>query len=228
MIMQFIKRLKSKLSFSSSLEDGGERVDLILTTDPEAQKLDMYQKSHLFRYNYAVSIIEPGSVVGDFACGTGYGSMLLAKKAQHVLGIDIDETVIKSIQKRYATTQNVEFLSANLLDLKYENELDILVSFETIEHFTELDILRLLQIFHRGLKPNGRLVFSTPYLQEASATALQMGFHKTFEINEVRIKNWLQKSNFDLVKFHYQDYQSHHVVEHLDKPDFIICEARKK
>ena len=190
--------------------------------------MDIYQKSHFRRYEFAKDYIKDGLVCGDFACGTGYGSVMLAVKAQKVIGADINEEVITTIRKRYAEIINVEFLNVNLLDIKFEETLECVISFETIEHFSEEDIPKLFAIFYKSVKQNGRLIFSTPYMQEESKAALEMGHHLTFYINEEKIERWLYDAGFIVESYIYQNYETHNLQKIIDKKDFILCVAIKK
>ena len=214
---------------SNPLGGNGERVDIQLQgqTDIDFEKLDMYQKSHFKRYQFAKTIVQPGEVCGDFACGTGYGSVMIAEKAKHVTGADLDTVVVNAIKERYKEKQNVTFLNENLLHLTFANHFDTIVSFETIEHFTEENIKKLLKIYNVALKENGKLIFSTPYMQERSEDAVKLGFHLTFYIDEQKINSWLNEAGFKATIFKYQNYSTHHIHDKLDKKDFIICVATK-
>ena len=185
-------KLKEKMLWKVDLEDNGERVDIRYNGNVDFDKLDLYQKSHYRRYEFARDFVTPGGTCGDFACGTGYGSVMLSEKCKKVIGADIDSIVINEITSRYKKFNNVQFLMANLLEIGYENLFESIVSFETIEHFEEQNIRSLLRVYHRALKPSGRLIFSTPYMQERSDAALKLGFHLSFCINEETIERWLK------------------------------------
>lgn len=212
---------------SNPLGGNGERVDIQLQKGVEFDKLDIYQKNHLRRYEFAKEQVEAGTICGDFACGTGYGSVLISDKANKVVGADLDTFVINTIQERYKEKHNVSFLNLNLLNLNFENFFDTILSFETIEHFEEYDIKLLLKIFANALKENGQLIFSTPYIQEKSEAAIELGFHLTFYIDEKKIENWLKEAGLKIESMHYQNYDTHLVKKELVKKDFIICVARK-
>ncbi|MFA6391476.1 MAG: class I SAM-dependent methyltransferase [Patescibacteria group bacterium] len=217
----------NKPAASGELEGNGERVDIKYQKDAQFDKFDLYQKSHYRRYEFARDYITTGSVCGDFACGTGYGSMMLAEKSQKVIGVDLNSEVIEKIKERYANVKNVEFINSNLLDLKYSLEFDSIISFETIEHLMEDDIVKLLNIYHKALKLGGKLIFSTPYMQERSENAIKLGFHQTFYINEEKIMQWLKATGFTIECFKYQNYQTHLIQETLGHKDFIISVAKK-
>ncbi len=192
------------------------------------KKFDMYQKSHYKRYVYAQSLIMSEDVVGDFACGSGYGSMMLAQRAAKVIGVDINGDVIEEVKLRYKKSENTTFFHSDVLNLNFVGHFDKIVSFETVEHLKEEDIRKLFNIYHRALKEGGVLIFSTPYNQEKSEIAIKMGFHLTFYIVEETVMNWLEQAGFELQKFYYQNYVAHDLVDDLGHKDFIITVASKK
>ena len=222
----FVLAVRSFHLSKINLDGNGERVDIFYSGNIKFDELDKYQKSHYRRYEYAKSIILPGKVVGDFACGTGYGSIMLAEKSSRVISVDIAQDVIEQIKVRYRNVKNVEFVYANILDLGYQSLFDYIVSFETVEHLKENEIHKLFEVFSRALKPGGTLIFSTPYLQEKNEQAINMGFHSTFNINESKIGQWLSENGFSPELFKYQNYQTHNIEDRIDKKDFIICVAR--
>lgn len=209
------------------LDGDGERVD-INYYKMKYDHFDMYQKSHFHRYKFAQNYIQNTNTVGDFACGSGYGTMMLSEKAGNVIGADLNTEVISYITDRYGKEKKVLFLNKNLLDLEYEDHFDVIISFETVEHFAEEDIPVLFKIYNKALKKGGLLIFSTPYNQEKCENAIKMGFHLTFYIVEDTIKQWLSDTGFDLKRNYYQNYSKHDVVEELEQKDFIITVANKK
>jgi SAM-dependent methyltransferase len=211
----------------SPLAKGGERVDIDLTRPLREDRLDIYQLSHLRRYQFAQTHIERGAVVADFACGTGYGSVLLASRAARVVGGDRDEATIAAARSRYGGNKNLEFQLVDLIDLSTVGAFDSIVSFETLEHFSITDLGRLLFKFSQALRPGGNLIFSTPYKQVDSAAAQALGWHQTFMIDELKLRTWLGTASFDAPSFYYQDYATHEVAKCCEAPDFIIGIARK-
>lgn len=215
-----VKKIKSLFS---DLENHGERVDIFFKKD---FLLDENEKCHLKRYNFAKSYMNETERVGDFACGTGYGSVILASKAKSVVGLDIDGRVIEKVKDRYKDVSNLEFLESDLLKMDFEAEFETIVSFETIEHLKEEDILKLLTLFHKALKPSGKLIISTPYMQKNDRQALA-GFHETFFIDEEKIKNWMAKTGFKIRDFYYQSYDWPAVSKADVSKEFIISVAEK-
>ncbi len=118
------------------------------------------RQEHLHRYAFAAALVD-GKVVLDAACGEGYGSELLAAHASEVVGVDIDGPTITRARKTYAARRNLRFEHASVLELPLKAaSVDVVVSFETLEHLAEQDIM--LMEFHRVLRPEGLLLISTP------------------------------------------------------------------
>ena len=219
-MFSFFKRKKK-------LDGDGERVD-INYYKIRYENFDMYQKSHYHRYKFAQNYIKNTDVVGDFACGSGYGTMMLAEKAKQVIGVDFNEEVVYYISERYAKQQKASFVANNLLNIDYEDVFDVIVSFETVEHLTEDNIVKLFDKYNKALKKGGRIIFSTPYNQEESEAAIKMGFHLTFYIVEETIYKWMENAGFEIESVKYQSYEEHEVCDSLEKKVFIICTGKKR
>jgi|ERR1700722_11387284 len=136
---------------------GGERCYF-----PEgAGTVEEMAKDHYYRYIFAVEAIGDNKAVLDAACGSGYGSMMLAEKAKSVMGVDVSAHAIDFAKKQYKkdglTFQVVDFNKKFPLA---DNLFDVIVSFETIEHLYGQD--NMLSEFRRVLKPGGTLFISTP------------------------------------------------------------------
>jgi len=54
--------------------------------------------AHLHRYAFALNFIERKDVL-DLACGEGYGSLLMSKLSNRVIGVDIDSQIIEHAKK---------------------------------------------------------------------------------------------------------------------------------
>ena len=111
-----------------------------------------------FHYRMACEYITAEDRVLDIACGTGRGSAVLAEKAGHVVGVDLDPDCIdraRSLPQKNLTFVCDDACQPGLPDASF----DVVTSFETIEH---LDPTRFLAQLRRVIKPGGRLILSTP------------------------------------------------------------------
>jgi len=121
----------------------------------------MVEEAHLARYRYACAFVR-GKDVLDLACGTGYGSFMLAEAgARSVLGIDLSEEAIShAIAKYSAPSLRYTRGNAQALDSLPSSSIDIVVSFETIEHLPEPSKYAL-EVW-RVLRDEGLYIVSTP------------------------------------------------------------------
>lgn len=114
---------------------------------------------HIGRYLFASSYV-CGKTVLDAACGSGYGTAILAQRAYRVVGIDISKEAV-AYCKQYYQSDNTQFVNMDCTNLAFPKEsFDLIVSFETLEHVKKVE--RFVQELHRVLKPDGQLIISTP------------------------------------------------------------------
>lgn len=112
---------------------------------------------HVFRYGFACRYVKRKRVL-DIACGEGYGAASLQMAGAHsVVGIDLSETACIHARRRYGLDARTG--TADRIPLP-DGSVDIVVSFETIEHVTHPT--RFLDECYRVLGPQGTLVISTP------------------------------------------------------------------
>ncbi len=124
----------------------------------DAGRLSPYWGEHAARYVFALPFVENKRVL-DIACGTGYGVGLLRSAARFVVGVDIDAEAAREAKNECG--ENAEVLLGNGLGLPFEAEVfDVITSFETLEHLHERRAF--LGELHRVLKPDGKLILSTP------------------------------------------------------------------
>ena len=113
---------------------------------------------HRSRYRFAAQFAS-GQRVLDVASGAGFGLRMLREAgASSVIGLDYDPSAIVEARRMEPAARLVRG-DATSLPLATAS-LDLVVSFETIEHVP--DAAALVAEIRRVLRPGGRLVLSTP------------------------------------------------------------------
>lgn len=143
--------------------------------------------THINRYAFAKSFVN-NKVVLDMACGSGYGTQILAERAKKVYGVDLASDAIEFAQKHHIE-DNIQFCNSSIekFNLK-ENKADIVVSFETIEHIEDTDLYFKCVI--NNVKENGICIISTPVV-------MNNGQSKTnpYHVNEFTIERFKEELN---------------------------------
>jgi 2-polyprenyl-3-methyl-5-hydroxy-6-metoxy-1,4-benzoquinol methylase len=137
--------------------DVHERLSLEMVSDHT-----LIATEHVHRYEFAARLCDGARVV-DLACGTGYGSAVLARGARSVRGIDIDVATIESAMRSAPPDLPVSFIAADALAwLRHCDpvDVDVIVCFEGLEHMEQLDdvITELARLADGGVK----LIVSVP------------------------------------------------------------------
>jgi SAM-dependent methyltransferase len=157
---------------------------------------DLYQVEHIQRYEWALDYCQ-GKRVLDVACGTAYGSTILAQRgAAQVVGVDISIEAVTSTGKR---PTRLALANSDACKLPFTaHTFDVVVSFETIEHLASPE--HLLEEISRVLKPGGLCICSSPnrdflpssgkkeinpfHISEMSYEEFDGLFAKYFEVSE--------------------------------------------
>jgi ubiquinone/menaquinone biosynthesis C-methylase UbiE len=102
--------------------------------------------------------LAPSDVVLDVGCGTGYFTMLIKNKADHVVGVDIDCAALRIAGE---FTPECDFINADVtkLPIKDKSATKVLCT-EVLEHVE--DDVGLMMECHRTLTDGGTLVCSSP------------------------------------------------------------------
>ncbi|MBN1526156.1 MAG: methyltransferase domain-containing protein [Candidatus Omnitrophica bacterium] len=118
---------------------------------------------HVARYGFACRFVRKGCVGLDIACGSGYGTDMLAKKdASKWCGVDVSPEAIAYAAAHYRD-ERLEFLRSDALELKFPPaSFDMIVSFETIEHFERSKAEQFLRSISGLLKEGGSFIISCP------------------------------------------------------------------
>lgn len=101
-------------------------------------KINYVERNHLIRYKYALGLLKPNWRVLDIACGSGYGSKMIAELGCSVVGCDISDEAL-NLCKKFNDHKNIEWKKLNLTEVKdnFSQKFDAIVCFETLEHIAE-------------------------------------------------------------------------------------------
>ncbi|MGV7118372.1 methyltransferase domain-containing protein [Paenibacillus kyungheensis] len=172
---------------------------------------------HKQRYHAILDLVKNKKVL-DAACGEGYGTNLISQRAEFVWGIDISEDSIQWANEAYHST-NIEFKVSDIKSLPIsDHSVDVVVSFETIEHVDEQAQKKFLSEIKRVLKHDGILIMSTPDKRLYSDV---VGFTNKFHIKEFydhEFQNFLE-SDFKYTHMFRQGFKtfSHLASCHTEK-----------
>ncbi len=157
---------------------------------------------HMDRYKLAQRLITSGMEVLDAACGTGYGTEMLASVGANVYGVEISEHAL-AWAKEHQRAKNIKFIQGDLnIPLPFDDSMfDVIVSFETLEHVGNQE--NMLSEFKRVLKKGGILILSSPDREVITEKAHAVN---EFHINELSKSEFLQKltSRFELRELYGQ------------------------
>lgn len=173
----------------------GERLETHIFTENTIE--------HLHRYGVAAQL-SVGKKVLDIASGEGYGSNLLSEVAQEVIGVDISADAVEKAKKKYQKN-NLDFLvgSADRIPLP-DRSVDIVVSFETIEHHDKHD--EMLVEIKRVLRERGLLIISSPNKLNYSDRANYKNPFHVKELYEEEFKTLIKKYFQSTTFLHQQTF----------------------
>jgi ubiquinone/menaquinone biosynthesis C-methylase UbiE len=192
---------------------------------------------HLHRYALAMEIVKDKLVL-DLASGEGYGSNLIADKARKVFGVDISQEAVSHAKGKYKK-DNLEFLqgAADKIPLP-DNSVDVVVSFETIEHHDQHE--KMFSEMKRVLHPDGMLILSSPeksvyyqrdpenkfHIKEITIRELEtlvtkyFKYHK-FYTQQVIVGSLVLQSNRELIDFATYDGDFKKITDQLKQEAFF-------
>ena len=140
-----------------------------METETGAEFIDAAHVRHIMRYVNAAKLLDKNDIVLDAACGTGYGSKILAEHCHSVIGVDSSNEALEEARKD--KSPRCQFVQADLLTSSL-GSIHKIISIETIEHFTRENGQRLLNNFYKWLGRPGTLIISTPYCLQSGPSPI--------------------------------------------------------
>lgn len=144
----------------------------VLTDHADYWNADQYEQSSDLQYRWAMSYLKKLQVQGnerilDVGCGDGRITTAIAKALPngYVVGVDFSDSMLeKSLKnKKDSGLKNLFFEKRNAVQLDYENEFDLIVSFSCL-HWVP-DYFAALKGIEKALTPGGKvfLYFAPDY-----------------------------------------------------------------
>ncbi|TAK60585.1 MAG: class I SAM-dependent methyltransferase [Bacteroidetes bacterium] len=154
---------------------------------------------HVARYRFAKKFVN-NSVVVDFACGSGYGSsILLEGEPRKVIGIDISQSAINYAKSHFHSSL-LEYHKGSVVLLSAMRDINIVVSFETIEHLE--NYASFLEAVFRALSSDGTFIVSTPVRLK--------GTLEDKPKNPYHIREWNSKEFIELISGYFKHIEIYH------------------
>ncbi len=104
-----------------------------------------------------LNLLEPNSTVLDAACGAGRYMSFLLEAGHTVIGIDQAQGMLSQAKKKFP---NVQTEQVGLQEMSFMNIFNGVICMDALEHVCPEDWMRILENFHRALKPKGYLYFT--------------------------------------------------------------------
>lgn len=197
-----------------------ERIDPDTVSVKESNGFETLQL-HLERYRYAAKFLKEG-ICGDIACGTGYGSYLLASGyssyVKTVIAVDIDLPSIEHANKRYAHPA-IQFICTDAQFFKSPTVLNNIISLETIEHLVKPK--EFIYNLTCQLQKGGRFIASVPITPSMDANPYHL--HDFTKTSFIKL---MEGTGLALVDFMIQ-VQPYQLFSVLNKKDGRSKDLRK-
>lgn len=149
--------------------------------DYYARRADEYERiydkperqSDLERLKEAIPGLLDGRHVLEIACGTGYWTQFVAKRAASVLATDVNESVLVLARGKPYPRNNVSFERLDIYaDERVTQRFDAGLAAFWWSHVPRQDLGRFVEHFHRRLEADARVVYLDNRYVEGSSSPL--------------------------------------------------------
>lgn len=150
-----------------------------------------------------------GSCKGLRVCEIGVGQgflcdTILSQSPERFVGIDVALSYLQNLENR----NGVELFLANAETLPFENEFDLIVSTDVMEHV--LNVGSYLYCINKALVKGGRAAIRVPYREGLLNYSPHFGYQHQFghlrSFNKDILRTSLEQAGFRLNEFHLDGY----------------------
>jgi SAM-dependent methyltransferase len=122
-------------------------------------------RRHRARYEFAAQFVQPDAMALDCACGSGYGSEILARSAKGVIGVDKSPEALEWA-KAHHDAATIRFMRRDIEEIAFQaGSFGAVVTLETLEHLPPEVCWPFLANAATWVQPGGVLVASSPMLR---------------------------------------------------------------
>lgn len=188
-----------------------ERMDTLFAPTYDERWGGYINPTHRRMVERFLALLPPHAHLLDAACGTGKYWPLLLENGRSLLGTDQSEGMLRQAQAKFP---NVPVEKLGLQELSLRETFDGITCIDAMENVFPEDWPRVLQNFHRALKPGGLLYFTVEIPEDELPTvfreAVDAGlpvvegewvhdgaYHYYPAMEQVRI--WVEAAGFDIV-----------------------------
>jgi 2-polyprenyl-3-methyl-5-hydroxy-6-metoxy-1,4-benzoquinol methylase len=159
---------------------------------------------YLMELGAMMGLMPQGGRLLDMGCGTGWTSVLFAKKGFHVVGQDLVPEAVEAGRRLKAQNgiEHLEFISGDYESLTFNEEFDVVVFFDCLHH--AVDEVSALRSAYRALKPGGICITSEPgrgHARRSAAVAAEFDVTER-DMHPAKIKRAAKKVGFSSASVH--------------------------
>jgi SAM-dependent methyltransferase len=111
------------------------------------------------------------AAVLDYGCGEAMSADALAEKCGTLYLFDTAPNVREKLRGRFASYRNIVVLPSDGLDTVGDGSLDLVIANSLLQYLQHREFEDLLEVWHRKLKPDGRLVIADVLPPDLDAVA---------------------------------------------------------
>lgn len=154
--LEFTRKLKSTLQELSKIPIDEKSDEVSIPVYLHNNFLVKWIFINRFKVAYRLANFKNKTVL-DYGCGSGLFLQSLSSEITKGIGVDLDITIAKKIINQ----NNIELIQINNeRDIEKISNVDIITSFDVLEHVTNLDLV--LKLFDKILLQTGKMIISGP------------------------------------------------------------------
>lgn len=175
-----------------------------------------------------LSLLPPGGMILDAACGAGRYIPFLLERTHSILGIDQSQGMLVRAKNNFP---EVQFEKVGLQEMAYQAVFDGAICMDAMENVCPEDWPLVLNNFHRALKPRGCLYFTAETIENADESEIKQAFERAqlaglpvvygeFPDEEVyhyhptnqQVRDWAQQASFEILKEGNGEIYYYHIL----------------